>query len=529
MRLLLLLIVVCHHASLSASERPADFAWASRFGGNSEDLGRSVCVDGRGGIFTSGHFSGSADFGLGTLIATGQAGFVMRLSDEGKTQWVVPIGGSVDDECRSVAADSDGNCVVTGNFRASVTLGTGAARLTLTSDGGTDILLLKLKADGSLLWAKKAGGIGNDYGYGVSVDGNGDIFVTGSYEGIGGFGGLSLPGEDKTQFFVAKYDSNGRALWVKDIAGGESGSGLAVRADDSGRVIVAGRYSVAQTKFAPHGITTAPPPRSDMFLSVYDSNGQNKWYQTAGGAGTDEAYDAATDLDGSVYVAGVFETSAKFSSKVTLSGESASPQIFLAKYDSAGKFLWAAKPSGQHGGEAHGVCTDDYGFVFVSGYFYGTARFGMTILSSTGNPAMFVAKYDPDGNVLWATQTPGSPIVVGLGFAMDEQSRMYVTGYFRSNATIGGALLLNLGGRDVFVTRLDPPPVILALNAKSINGAVVLRWPRTSASFQIESRTGFSAGTPWLALTNTASTYRDQWILTNQPSRDAEFYRLRRR
>ncbi len=528
MRLILMLSVLWQQLWLPAAERPADFAWASRFGGNSDDLGRSICVDGRGGIFISGHFSGSADFGIRTFVATGQAGFVMKSSDSGKTQWVVPIGGSVDDDCRSVAADSEGNCVVAGNFRASVSVGDGANGLTLKSAGGTDILLLKFKADGTPLWARKAGGDGNDYGYGVSVDGNGDILLTGSYEGMSGFGGLSLPGEDKTQFFLAKYDSSGRALWVKDIAGGESGSGLAVRTDSSGNAFVAGRYSVDRARLTPHSVSSAAVPKSDMFVSVYDSTGLNRWYQTAGGAGTDEAYAAATDLDGNVYVAGMFETSARFSSKVTLSGESSGPQIFLAKYDAAGKFLWAAKPSGQHGGEAHGVCTDAYGFVFLSGYFYGTARFGRTILNSPGNPAMFVAKYDPDGNVLWATQTPGSPIFVALGFAIDAQSRMYVTGYFRSNATIGGGQLPNLGGRDAFVTRLDPPPLALALDAKLSDGAVVLRWPRTISPFLLESRAGFSPGAPWLTLTNTPATYRDEWILTNQPTGVAEFYRLRR-
>ena len=316
---------------------------------------------------------------------------------------------------------------------------------------------------------------------------------------------------------------------MKDIAGGESGVGLAVRTDASGTAYVAGRVSAAPAKFGPSSLIATPAAKSDFFISVYDREGKNLWYQAAGGAGTDQAYDVATDSSGNVYAVGAFENSARFSARVTLTSERLGASLFLAKYDPKGLFLWATKPSGAHNGEAHAVQTDAYGSVYVAGYFYGTANFGATTLSSSGNPALFVAKYDADGKVSWATQSPGSPIVIGLGFTLDTQSRMFVTGYYRSDATLGGVRLPNLGGRDIFVTRLDPPPVVLSLDARLESEGIVVRWPRTIAGYQLEQRTGFARETQWIAATNAASAYRDKWTLTNAPTTDSLFYRLRRK
>ena len=493
-------------------------------------MGRSISVDRAGNLFVCGHFVESASFATGSIRGTAQqqSGFLAKLDSGGRVLWTQVIGGHTDDECRGVAADPEGNCVVTGNFRSTVTLGPGASQSSLTSAGGTDIFLAKFSPAGVLLWAKQAGGSGDDFGHAVACDSSGNIFVTGSYELTGTFDGITLPGQDATQLFVAKYTPAGRLVWIKDIGGGESATGLGIAVDSQGGPCVTGRFNSGKTTFPAIAQAVTPVLKSDFFVSKYDANGKNLWYQIAGGSGNDQGFCVATDSIGNIFAAGSFENSMRFPT-LTLTN-SAGLGIFLARYDRTGKFLWAATSGGPHGGEAHGVQVDVAGDVYLSGYFYGTVTFGRSTLQSSGNPELFLAKFDTEGRAIWAVQAGGSAIKVPLGFALDDEGHAFLTGYFRSDATLGGSLLRNAGGRDAFVARIDglfPTP---RLNIAREAGQVVLRWPAWAKEFQLESTSEYSPTANWTAGANDIATLTtDGFSATNKPLLEAEFFRLRKR
>jgi len=103
------------------------------------------------------------------------------------------------------------------------------------------------------------------------------------------------------------------------------------------------------------------------------------------------------------------------------------------------------------------ITLDAVGNVDVTGYFTGTARFGATVLTSVGESDVFVAKLDATGNYLWAQSARGSGYDGANAIAVDTEGDAYVTGYFGSfSATFGGMRLFNASaGADAFVTRLE--------------------------------------------------------------------------
>ena len=84
---------------------------------------------------------------------------------------------------------------------------------------------------------------------------------------------------------------------------------------------------------------------------------------------------------------------------LTLAG---SMDVFIVKYDASGNMLWAKGAGGGSNEEGYSLSTDVSGNIYLSGYFTQPSNFGTIKLTSAGQADLFLAKYDPSGNVLWA-------------------------------------------------------------------------------------------------------------------------------
>lgn len=168
------------------------FVWASAFlplssGGNCYPAG--IAVDSSGYVYASGGFTGSVDFdpapnqgNQGKLVLDGGSGsgFVTKLNASGNLVWAKKLANGYEGSGGSVAVDAAGAVYLTGGFTGTVDFDPGVDVFNLTSTGGTDIFVMKLDTNGAFQWAVSAGGAADDYGYGLCVDGFGDIYVTGS-------------------------------------------------------------------------------------------------------------------------------------------------------------------------------------------------------------------------------------------------------------------------------------------------------------------------------------------------------------
>src|SRR5690606_40680595 len=109
--------------------------------------------------------------------------FIQKLDTDGNFVWAKSMGGIKWEYGYSVAVGVSGNVYTSGSFRETVDFDPGAGIYNLTSQGGTDIFIQKLDADGNFVWANRMGGSTGDDGRSIAVDILGKVYTTGSCRG----------------------------------------------------------------------------------------------------------------------------------------------------------------------------------------------------------------------------------------------------------------------------------------------------------------------------------------------------------
>ena len=252
--------------------------------------------------------------------------------------WAQRAGGSGDDFGIGVATDNFGNIVVTGAFDGTASFAT----VTLTSEGLQDIFIAKYDAQGNLLWAKRAGGTGDDLGWGVATDGSDNIVVCGSFSGTAGFGDTTLTSMGGDDVFIAKYDGDGGLLWLQQVGGPATDGGTDLAFDSFGNIVVTGAFE-STASFDDTTLTSVDA--GDIFIAKYDRESRLLWARSAGGDDYDAALDIATDHKDAIVITGVFRETVTFGDTTLINVEigvsDSEADIFIAKYDRNGSFLWA--------------------------------------------------------------------------------------------------------------------------------------------------------------------------------------------
>ena len=361
-------------------------------------------------------------------------------------RWVVKEGGPANDYGNAIAVDSAGNAYVAGSFIGSATFG----ETSVTGQGGDDIFIAKYDNGGNLLWVRSAGGATNDAASAVAVDGGGNCYLTGFFQGTATFGNTNLVSAGGPDIFIAKYDSSGNFLWARQAGGSSDDRGYAIAVDSSANVYVAGAFNNTAT-FDTTNLTSAGS--FDIFVAKYNSAGQLLWARQAGGSLDDYGTAVAADSAGNCYLAGHFGSTLATFGTVTLTNRGGR-DVFVAKYDVAGNLLWVRQGGGPDYDVATALAVDGAGNSYVAGYFYGTATFGSTQITSTGLSDIFATKFDSNGNLIWAANAGGAGDDYAYGVAINSAGDCLVTGGFSGTATFGGSTFT---GGGIVVLNYDGP------------------------------------------------------------------------
>jgi hypothetical protein len=436
--------IVNKNAEMSSILDNSSWQWAISAGGNLEDWGWSVSVDSNGNPYVTGEFEGTASFGSTVLTSSGSSDvFVAKMDTNGNWQWATGAGGGSIDRGMDICVDSDGNSYVTGDFEGEASFGS----TVLTTNGWGDIFVAKLDTNGNWQWAKHAGGPWHDCGVGISVDSDGNSYVTGVFDDNASFGDIVLTSSDGWDVFVAKLDTNGNWQWAKQ-GGGDSCWSISL--DSARNSYITGNFWV-NASFGSTVLTSSGS--SDVFVAKLDTNGNWQWAKQAGGSGSDDGVGISVDSDGNSYVTGDFWDTASFGSTVLTS--SGWGDIFVAKLDTNGNWQWAKQGGGADHDQSFYVSADSNGNSYITGGFRGTGSFGGSVFTSSGDWDVFVAKLDTNGNWQWAISAGGNLDDRGWSVSADSNWGPYVTGKFRGTASFGSTVLTSSGSSDVFVAKLD--------------------------------------------------------------------------
>jgi hypothetical protein len=514
-----------------------NFQWASNMGSTGTDFGFAIATDASGNAYTTGYFSGTADFdpGAGTFTLTASGSndiFISKLDINGNFVWAKKIGGTSNDIGRSIAIDGAGNINVTGSFQGSVDFDPNAGVTNLTSAGSNDIFIVKLTPAGNLVWAKNIGGANDDKGQSITADASGNVFTTGYFSGTADFDPAAttftmngLGGQESV--FISKLDASGNFIWAKQF-NGTTGSpqvfGNGISLDGSGNVYVGGSFT-GTIDFDPSASTsTITAINMDIFIVKLDGSGNLVWVKTMGGAsGSNTANSIAVDASNNVYATGYFDQTTDFDpSASTFNLTSTSGvDIFVLKLDGSGNFTWAKKMGSTSGDQGKSIAVSSTGDVYTTGYFSninndfdpGASTY---TLNTTGGNTVFLSKLDASGNFVFANSYGGSSSI-GWGLAVTSIFDIYTVGNFSQTNDFDpgtGTYTLNPNGGpgndDAYVQKLGQS-VCPTFSVNSSTSSFTLMCAITSLTLNaINTNSTASVTYTWTApssATTTGSSY----------------------
>jgi len=203
-----------------------------------------------------------------------------------------------------------------------------------------------------------------------------------------------------------------------------------------------------------------------LFLTVFSQflvTAQSPyWMRSAGGSAADEGMDISIDANNNTYSTGYFSGSATFGTGVTLNANGAT-DIFVTKVNDQGVLQWAVKAGGIGPDRGLAIKADAAGNCYVTGYYFGTATFGTSVITSVGGSQdIFIAKYNTSGILQWVVSAGGTEGESGNGITVDNSGNVFVTGQFSGTALFGAISLTSaidpttsLPSIDVFTVKLD--------------------------------------------------------------------------
>ncbi|WP_306127580.1 SBBP repeat-containing protein [Methanospirillum purgamenti] len=327
----------------------------------------------------------------------------------------------------------------------------------------------ELVIDPDLIYSTYLGRVYNENGYGITVDSEGNAYVTGRTASTdfpittGAFQTLYGGNVD---VFVTKLNSAGSSLLYSTYLGGTSNDiGYGIAVDSEGNAYVTGMTTNTDFPMTPGAFQTIYGGYGDAFVTKLDTAGSSLLYSTyLGGRGQDDSRAIALDTGGNAYVAGWTDGSFPTTpgSYQTLYG-GGTWDSFVTKLDAVGSsLLYSTYIGGSGYDEGYGIAVDSEGIAFVTGRTDGlfpTSPGAFQTIYGGGTWDAFVTKLDAAGSsVIFSTYMGGASGDAGEGVDVDSTGNVYVTGYTSSInfSTTPGSYQTTFGGSsDVFVTKLN--------------------------------------------------------------------------
>ena len=475
---------------------PLERAWATYFGGTSQDESFSIASNSNGDIYITG-WTYSSDFptfdpGGGAYYDTTKDGnfdiFIAKFNNLGVLEWSTYYGGSDADKGLSITAGA-GNIFVTGYSRSgnfpTYNPG-GGAYFDSTQNWGADVIILEFSHNGVRRWATFYGGGDTDIGYSIATGQDGDIYVTGyTYStnfplyNPGGGAYYDSTHNGYQDAFIIKFSSARALEWSTYLGGSGFDDGHSIKVGPNGKVFLTGWTSSTNFPlYNPGGAyfdsTFGGGTYYDIYIAKFTNSGVMEWSTYYGGNDFDWSRSLAIGPDGNVFITGTTESSdfptfdpggsAYFDG--TLSGPR---DGFILKFSNNGVREWATYFGGYGSDYAYAIATGPYGDVFITGetnssdlptlnpggdaYFDGTFN---------GYYDVYIAKFLNDGTQQWTTYYGGGGWDIGYSLCVDPNGNLFVTGRTESGDfptfDPGGGAYYNgtyNGGKDIFLLKFN--------------------------------------------------------------------------
>ena len=337
------------------------------------------------------------------------------------------------------------------------------------NSGAYDVFVAKFDGDdANHFWSHSFGGQNplrdTAYGHAITVDAEGDFYITGYFSGSLDVGGGTLLAMGSNSIFIAKFKGeDGSHIWSKSLSikGQNSVYAYSIAVDKKGDIIITGYFS-GTLNFG--GVPLSSTGRKDLFIAKFTGiNGSHEWSHRFGGQNSKrdsiKGYSVAIDKNGDLTVTGYFSGTVNIGDKkFTSVGGS---DFFVAKFKGTdGSKVWVSSFEGTWEDMGKCLTIDPQDNVLITGYFTGTLDFGDEQLSSTGRRDIFLVKFGgADGRHIWSHSFGGSgpnwDSARAYSVAASKSGDLVITGYFNGTLDFGGGPLISKSNNDIFVAKFN--------------------------------------------------------------------------
>jgi hypothetical protein len=431
-----LLYFLCMVIVSSAAAQPA---FVRMYGGSDTEWANGIIHCGDGGyVMVGATFSGDGDF---SGMRKGQCdGWIMKCRADGSVQWKRTVGGSKYDNLLAVAATNDEGFVVCGNSYSN------DGDVAGMNNGSSDILLVKIDADGIVQWTRTYGGSADEDACSIVMARDGGYVLTGgSWSSDGLFDGT--PQRSSSDIFVMRINSRGTVEWVRTQGGEGNDRGEGLIVDGEGAIVVTGSSASDAGDFK--GFSRGS---DDVILLCYDDDGALLRKKTYGGRGSDIGRAVVNDARGGYVLTGW--TTSDDGTFVS-SNRRTKPDAFVMRLDTAGSITWLRTFGGSGEDRAFALLpSKDGGVMSLGGTSSSNADFAF---APKGKLDVFLVDFDSTGGVRNKNVYGGDDDEQGYAMTSTSDGGVAMAGYSSSK---NGDFARSAGGSgDVFllVTRGDAP------------------------------------------------------------------------
>ena len=366
-----------------------NFEWVKQIGLDGVDVGYDLALDDDDNVFLSGRIENLVDLDPGPEehiggIAQDHSVFISKFDDDGDFLWSIDFPISIEFpyfEPWKFETDHEGNLYVTGNFGKPLDIDPSGDMELLSPNGLSNFFVAKFNAEGKLQWAKTFASNDDEQVYAIKVDARSNVLLTGKFKGSIDFD----PGEE---------------------------------------------LYLLQTE------TTS----TDIFILSLNGEGDFNWASALGGDFSDRGTHLIIDEFDNIILAGVFEGISDLDPGPTIKlFESAGGfDCFVVKINRDGTLRWAKQFGGENNDIIAGLVNDNEQNILLTGYYSEESMFDVTnkniSLVSAGGLDIFVLKLEQDGTYQWVKSMGGSKSDKPESIAVDENGNVYTVGFFSEKA-----------------------------------------------------------------------------------------------
>ena len=514
-----LIIVAEQNSSASGPSATDNLKWTTYYGGNGEEFTK-VRAGTTGGTYITGYTQNNGFPFLNAIQAQFGGGgtdmVILKFKPGGVREWATYYGGNGDDLGRSINVDNSGNIYVTGYAGQNFPLfNPGGGAYTQSFGGNYDMAIVKLNSAGnSQLWAAYYGGSGNDYGNDLVIDNDGYLYVVGDISSASSTTLYTQSGAVANsatgQGLICKFQTDGVPLWITRFGGTATTTSIHSVCLDSDKDVIIGGIITSGTGFPiqNNGANgTYGGGTSDGFLTKIANHSSNNaliWSTYFGGNGAEKLNDIDVDANDNIYITGLTGSTSGFPLtdpagstdhyQGTYGG--GTEDAYIAEFSDAGVRLWSTYFGDSDNENGYGLTLDSDGNIYVTGRISASSLIFPTtnlangyVESYNGSTEGFLLAFNPALHYIWGTYFGGNAVDLPYSLATYQNSKLFMVGGTSSTASfpvenLNGAYNQGsiIGFNNGYISEFDLSPVIIS-SVSDISSAIgkdILVFPNPS-------------------------------------------------